>query len=177
MTVVEPPEMSVLLETVAPFASPPVKDQPAPLVVGASTVSENVTTIVLRAVAAAVYVGAIPSEGVALPDVCGFPATSLTEPTSVTSGVSPVPMAVPKVKVTTPAESSDAALTVLLATVKSLAATVVPSRSSENVTSMRVVVTVAAESNVGAVVSASALRTTAAIASPVPPVVVAHVRV
>ena len=129
-----------------------VTANPEPSVVVVSTFSEKVSTMVVSEVKSAVNVGAMPSEGVALPDVCGFPSTSLTEPTSVTSGVSPVPMAVPKVKVTTP-ESSDAALTVLLATVKSPAATVVASRSSENVTSIRVVVTVAAESNVGGIPS------------------------
>ena len=98
-------------------------------------------------------VGAIPSDAVALPEICAFPTTSDIEPTRVTSGVSSVVIVVDSVIVTTPGDDSVAEDTVWLATVKSAPATVVPSRSSLNVTSMVVVVTVAAESSVGGVIS------------------------
>ena len=70
-----------------------------------------------------------------------------------TRGVSPVPIVVDNVMVTTPGDDSVAPDTTLLATVKSAPATDVPSRSSLNVTSIVVVDVVCAESRVGKVTS------------------------
>lgn len=117
------------------------------------TFSEKVTRMVFTPVLWAVNVGLIPSLGVKGPEAAKvFPAKSFTPLTSATAGVALVDIADPSVNVTMLLETLTLE-TVLLATVKSVVATVPELRLSLNVTSIDVVVFVCAEFIVGADVS------------------------
>src|SRR3989344_1391945 len=119
-----------------------------------------------------VRIGAMPSTTVR-PYSCGLqlPFKSFKpdtpSPCTVTSGVSPVPIAVPRVSVTTPLDS-DVAVTSLtvspsMSTKKSAELSEEPSRSSLNVTSIDVVVMVSAESGTGPATSTDISENTAIV--------------
>jgi len=106
--------------------------------------SEKITSILVgEDVTAFENIGEIPSSGVTLSPFWMNPITSVTELTRLTSGVSSVPIGVPKLRVTTP-PSSVAPITVFPATVKSDGATVDPSKSVSKITSIVVDSTVTA---------------------------------
>jgi len=94
---------------------------------------------------AEVVTGASPSNGMILPLSCTLPLTPDISSIIDTSGVSAVPIGVPRINVTTCGEVLLAETTVLFSTSKSVAVIVSPSRALLNVISICVEVTVNAE--------------------------------